>query len=302
MAVKVLDYIFLGRPLLLIPAWTIYLHVQAVCHPADSDPGSVVHHIGSLAVLSLIFAGTYIVNQIFDIASDRINDKLYLLPRGIITVPAAWIAYVAVTACGLIVAIFISQHLLVIALLIVSLGLFYSLPGVRLKDRAMAGLLANAIAYGVLIPAAASPEAVVESTGLAAAAYFLAIAVGYILTTIPDFEGDTQSGKRTVAVVLHPERALSLALAVDVATLAVSISAGNTELAIVAGVTLCMLIALTIWYRRPLLLLSCKLPILLLTIATIWHFPAYGILLILTIVLTRLYYKYRFGVVYPKLS
>ncbi len=302
MAVKVFDFIFLGRPLLLIPVWTIYLHFQAACRPADSNAGSIVHHLASLAAVSLIFAGTYIVNQIFDIASDRINDKLYLLPRGIIAVPAAWIAYAVLTVCGLVVAIFVSEHLLVISLLIVSLGLFYSLPRVRLKDRAIAGLLANAIAYGVLVPAAASPEAVVESKGWTVVPYFLAIAVGYILTTIPDFEGDTQSGKRTVAVVLHPKGALYLALALNVATLAVSILTGNTELAMVAGVTLGMLIALTIWFRRPLLLLACKLPILFLTLAAMWHFPAYGILLVLTIVLTRLYYKYRFGIVYPKLS
>jgi len=54
--------------------------------------------------------------------------------------------------------------------------------------------------------------------------------------------------------------------------------------------------------RFNLLMFACKFPILLLTLLAGIHFPFYLFLLLLTIILTRVYYKKRFGIVYPKLG
>ncbi len=289
--------------MLLIPVWTVYLHYMAQCR-ADIYlvlwPGrtAAIH----LAVLTLIFAGTYVLNQIFDIESDRINDKLYFLPRKIISIPTAWIFYVILTAAGIAVAALFEPRIIPAALLIVLLGVLYSAPVIRFKDRPLAGLAANAAAYGLLIPWMAAWNCPVRAVTTFAIPYFFAIAAGYVLTTIPDRDGDASTGKRTIAVVFGIKGALWLALAFTMAATGTSIGTGNFELAVTAAVTAIICIYLLLSYRRKTVMLACKLPILLLTVFAAIHYPIYAGILLLTYFLTRAYYKERFGVVYPRLE
>ena len=254
-----------------------------------------------LIALTLVFMGTYVFNQIFDIESDRINDKLHFLPRGIISIKAAWIYYGILTLGGLAVGLMESKEAFFIAGGIVALGILYSVPTIRLKDRAVSGLLANSVAYGLLVPLILIPERLVHPEILSTIPYFLAIATGYVLTTIPDREGDAAFGKRTVAVVLGVRGALILALLIDIATVIVSIKLNNMEMAVVAVTTVVPIVVLLAHYQHKIMLFTCKFPILLLTLMACYHAPFYFPVLLLTIVLTRVYYKYRFKISYPRL-
>lgn len=287
--------------MLLIPVWTVYLHYLSQC---DSRtylvlyPGrTAVLHLG---ILTLIFAGTYILNQIFDIESDRINDKLFFLPRKIISPLTAWILFIIATAAGIIMAASMQPRILPAVLMVVLLGVLYSAPLVRLKDRPLAGLAANAVGYGLLIPWMASWNCPERAVGTIAIPYFFAIAAGYVLTTIPDLDGDAATGKRTIAVILKAHGALWVALAFTLAAGGTSIWTGNIELAVTAAVTGIMCVYLLFSYRQNVVMLACKLPILLLTVFATIHYPLYGAILLLTYFLTRAYYKKRFRIVYPR--
>lgn len=289
--------------MLLIPVWTVYLHYMAQCR-ADTylalSPGrTAVIHLG---VLMLIFAGTYILNQIFDIESDRINDKLFFLPRKIISVWVAWVLYIIVTAAGIIMAALMQPRIIPAAVIIVLLGILYSAPAIRLKDRPLTGLAANAAAYGLLVPWMAAWNCPERAVTTFAIPYFFAIAAGYVLTTIPDRDGDASTGKRTVAVIFGAKGALWLALAFTIAAAGTSLGTGNIELAVTAAVTAIFCICLLVSYRRKMVMMTCKFPILLLTIFAAIHYPAYAAILLLTYFLTRAYYKKRFGIVYPRLN
>lgn len=301
--VKIADVIFLARPMLLIPVWTVYLHYMAQCH-ADSyivlAPGRpAIMHLGAL---TLIFAGSYILNQIFDIDSDRINDKLFLLPRKIISVPLAWALYISLTAAGVIMAAFMEPRILLAVIMIVLLGILYSTPVIRLKDRPLAGLAANAAGYGLLIPWIAAWNCPERPVGKFAIPYFLAIAAGYVLTTIPDRDGDAATGKRTVAVIFGARGALWSALAFTIAAGGTSVWTGNIELALTAAITAVFCVYSLLSFSRKIVMLACKLPILLLTILAAIHYPAYAAILLLTYFFTRLYYIKRFGIIYPRLD
>jgi 4-hydroxybenzoate polyprenyltransferase len=301
--VKFADLIFFARPMLLIPVWTIYLHYMVQCHGKSSVtlvPGrsAVVH----LIVLTLIFAGSYILNQIFDIESDRINDKLFFLPRKIISVPVAWALFVSLSAGGMIIAAFAESRILPAVLMLVVLGVLYSAPVIRLKDRPLAGLAANAAGYGLLIPWIAAWNCPERAVSTLAIPYCLAIAAGYVLTTIPDRKGDAASGKRTVAVIFGSKGTLWPALVLIAAAGATSIWAGNIELAMTAVVTAVICVYLIVSYSRKMVMAACKAPILLLTIFAAVHYPIYGVILLLTYFLTRLYYIRQFGIVYPRLD
>ena len=301
MAVKIFDLLFFGRPMLVIPIWTVYLHFVAFSF-TDSyinlkiDIQSIIH----LIFLTLIFKGSYVINQIFDIESDRQNDKLYFLPRGLISIKTAWVYFAILSGSGLVIAYLQNILSATLAAAIVLLGILYSIPGIKLKDRPTSGMLANAVAYGILVPLVALTGRYSPENGLAMIPYFLAIASGYILTTIPDISGDAATGKKTVAVVLGEKAALWLGLLAGLATMASSILTENWELAGVSGITLIIVVVLLLSFNNRLLLLACKLPILLLTLFAGIHFPAYLIILLLTTALTRFYYKKRFDVIYPQ--
>jgi len=287
--VKIADWVFFARPMLLIPVWTVYLHYLSQCdsrtHLVLYPARTAVLHLG---ILTLIFAGTYILNQIFDIESDRINDKLFFLPRKIISLPTAWILFIIITAAGIIMAASMQLRTLPAVLMVVLLGVLYSAPLVRLKDRPL------------LIPWMASWNCPERAVGTIAIPYFFAIAAGYVLTTIPDLDGDAATGKRTIAVILKAHGALWVALAFTLAAGGTSIWTGNIELAVTAAVTGIMCVYLLFSYRQNVVMLACKLPILLLTVFATIHYPLYGAILLLTYFLTRAYYKKRFRIVYPR--
>ena len=300
---KFLDLIFFGRPMLVIPVWTIYLHFLSLSSGtgyADVFPGRV--HIINLGALTLIFMGTYVFNQIFDVESDRINDKLFFLPRGMISWRTAWIYYVLLTFAGVAISLLLSRESIRAIMALAGLGICYSMPGVRLKDSPIGGLIANAAGYGLLIPWMILKSCAVELPYLSMVPYFLAIAAGYILTTIPDHDGDRAAGKRTLAVLLGPPGAVWLALLTALACAAAALWVGNYEMAAVAGITAALAVVLLFSFRYKILMVACKLPILLLSLLAGIHFLFYPMVLLLTIILTRFYYKRRFGIVYPELS
>lgn len=289
--------------MLLIPVWTVYIHATARIYHFNRvslkyDFGDAVN----VSALTLVFVGTYIINQIFDIESDRINRKLFFLPDKIITLNAAWTFYVVTSACGVVLAALSSIQSGLTASIIVTLGLLYSIPGIRLKDRPVAGTFANAVTYGILVPAIHGLSSVVLESWDEVLPYFLAIATGYLLTTIPDMDGDRASDKQTVAVILGRGKTLQLALLTAVVTIAASIFTRNFDLIVVSAITAILLSVQLYQQNERLMLFTCKFPILLLTIAAGLYFPFYFIFLLLTLFATRAYYKKRFGIVYPKLS
>lgn len=289
--------------MLLIPVGTLYLHYLAQCQRETYlmlSPGRAA--LVQLGILTLIFAGSYILNQIFDVESDRINDKLYFLPRKIIPMPLAWIIYIILSAAGILMAALMQSYILPAVIMIVLLGVFYSVPTIRLKDRPLAGLAANAAAYGLLIPWVAAwncPERAVHTFAIP---YFFAIAAGYVLTTIPDRVGDSATGKRTVAVIFGAKGAVWLALAFAVLSAGMSTWTDNLELTVTTAITSGLCIYLIFSYSRKTVIFACKFPILLLTIFASIHYPLYAAILLLTYFLTRAYYKIRFGIIYPRLD
>ncbi len=114
--IGVLDCCFLLRIPLLVPVWTILLLGWITGSPSagvawPSLRGAWLSMQSGPPVLwtaligfSFIVASIYVVNQIADIESDRINHKLFLLPHGLISVGAAWALAAACLVGGIVVA------------------------------------------------------------------------------------------------------------------------------------------------------------------------------------------------------
>lgn len=133
--------------MLIIPVWTISLlgaraaqWQQRGLNPFTLDrfpfvnfSSSDLHLLILLLVGTLLSGGIFIVNQIYDIESDRVNKKLFLLPEGHVSITEAWVLYYVTTAGALIGAFILSWQLGILFVLGALIGLQYSLPRFNLK-------------------------------------------------------------------------------------------------------------------------------------------------------------------------
>jgi homogentisate solanesyltransferase len=256
-------------------------------------------------------ASIYVVNQIVDIESDRINHKLFLLPHGFLGIRTAWVLAALCATGGIGTALLWFDGVMAVLFLFgLVLGLLYNLPPARLKNGAIGGVVANFLGHGVCtylvgwyaarwIPGQGIPtvdEWLVPSLGpgFANAAVFLA-------TTIPDAEGDRATGKRTFCVA-YGEKATAVTAALFclfalVSTLAMQYN--RWVMAVPTAMSLALFIYHAIVTRKEMAFQTFKWPVFLLSAFVSVHVPTYGILILCTFFGSRAYYRWRFGIDYP---
>ncbi|MDG5814529.1 UbiA family prenyltransferase [Chitinispirillales bacterium ANBcel5] len=313
---KILDLVFLLRLPLLAPVWTILI-LGWIAGNAQATPGfSFVHSTCSsplwfaLIGFSLLVASIYVVNQITDIESDRINNKLFLLPDGFISVKTAWVVALFCIFSGLMVGFFLGNAIFMLFIIALILGFLYNLPPVSLKNRAIGGVLANALGHGIitfLVGWFITKSDAVFSTDLLYTGLISSLAPGFangavfLATTIPDAPGDLKTGKKTFCVS-YGEKKTALA-ATMMCTLALifsfSMEYNSWVMAIPSAISLFFFIRFFIFTDSVSAFNSFKWPVFLLSACVTIFVPFYGILIAFTFLLSRFYYKWRFGIEYP---
>jgi chlorophyll synthase len=294
-----LDYIFVLRPALMPPVWTVFLlgnGFRATRFPARVD----IELALAFGMLTLLFGAVYLFNQVYDIEGDRDNHKLFFLPLGLISVRAARIYYVALNIAALALAGAVSFTLFLLAAMILVLGVAYSAPPWRWKDRAYPALLANAFAHGTLVFLAGwlitggmPGEGVIRSLP-----YLFAVGAIYLLTTIPDTPGDQKAGKRTLAVTLGPARTARWALGWYWASVLTAIY--NIDLLfLLAALPVAYLFIRASGGAPELAIRAVRWAVGLLSLVACIYYPWYLAVLALGFALTRLYYRRRFELRYP---
>ncbi|UCD93647.1 MAG: UbiA family prenyltransferase, partial [Candidatus Zixiibacteriota bacterium] len=96
---RLADFIFAARPMLLLPVWSIYL---IACKFSYGQARFDARALMSLIAVSLVAVGAYFINQIYDYQTDLINKKLGFLQRGLISRSEMTAAYISVSLVGLI--------------------------------------------------------------------------------------------------------------------------------------------------------------------------------------------------------
>jgi 1,4-dihydroxy-2-naphthoate octaprenyltransferase len=246
------------------------------------------------------------LNQVFDIESDRINNKVGFLQRGYLTVRQLKVGFWIVSIIPLVAAAFISTFVQILFAQFLLLSWLYSAPPVRLKDRALLGFLANAHAHGLLVALAVAHQT--KLVDLASLDWhipvYFALTVGatYILTTITDRAGDEATGKRTVAVVLGRNGALVSTLVLLAISVALGLWVENALLAYLAIGAVFMVLAALMVGAESAVRLASKMPLLALTVAAGSYYPVYFAFVVALLIGTRAYYFKRFGIVYPELA
>jgi 4-hydroxybenzoate polyprenyltransferase len=300
------DYVFVLRPLILIPAWSFYLIGAAAANGSVSAGATGLP--GPMAFLSLtaILITAYLLNQVFDRESDEKNDKCFYLARGIFhertLVLLAAVFFVAASITFRRAGV--SQRLpLVLALL---LSLVYSLPPIRLCARPFFDLIANAAGYGgiafVLGYIAEARTTGFGTAAIAAVPYVLLVASTFIHTTMLDVEGDRAAGKISTAVFLGERVSSFVAGAFHLAAVVAAVVTGDVLAVVVTLVALPASVLAFFRRTRNASAFLVQTSTLVVTVAAAIMYPVYLALVAPLLLLSRFYYKKRFGITYPGLQ
>lgn len=307
MRFNLFDTIFILRPLILIVVWNFFLignYLATRSRVLNKDV------ILGLLIYTALMGGVYILNQITDIETDRLNKKLFLLSEGYIPLRFAIMEMVIIWFFALTIGARFGWIFMIFILLSLLLGVFYSLPPVKLKGRPILDTLSNAIGYGMLNFAVGwlSQRPFEWSMFIKFLPYFLSISAVFINTTIVDMEGDKKSGEITTAVFLGEKPAYLLSSVLMAVAVIVSLLMHDIICFIPSAIVLPLFLYLLLDYKkenpasRKLTILSFRLPGLIFTIITGYLYPPYLIFLFILIIGMKVYYKYRFGIVYPTLT
>lgn len=300
-----LDYVFVLRPTVLVGMWVFYFWGAYL---ASRETGAAfpllvptARVFAGFLSMSAALAGGCLLNQIADVETDRVNEKLFFLPRGIISMRAAVAELAVVWVLAAALALPLGLHFVLVLCASLLLNYTYSAPPVRAKSRFPLDMLWNGLGFGLVSSAAgwaavAQLELSVLWVGLV---YTVAVAGVTASTTVLDVDGDRAADLRTTAVVLGRDRASALTLWL----IALAAAAGwflMDPLAIFGSVLSlpALLLAHRTGERRHriianqvmvalfLVVASCRAPYLLALLAVVY----FG---------SRAYYRARFGFSYP---
>lgn len=296
----VLDYLFLMRPMLMPPVWTIGLLGFASARTAPASV-SCVSAIIPLGLFTILTAGVYVQNQIYDIEGDRLNRKLFLLAEGHIAVASA--RWVALGCFGTAVAgaWWYAPWLGALMAVAAFFGAAYNMPPFRWKDRPLEGFLYNAVLYGVIVfltgwGSVSQPDL----QALAGAVpYFFGVGAIYLNTTLPDIPGDLAAGKITIGVK-YGFRATAFAACLLLAA-DVLIAAWIGDWLIAAPSLACLPLFVRMAWSGAVkdAVFATKSGVLALSLSAVTVCPLYLALLTVLYFGSKPYYRKRLGIAYP---
>ncbi len=308
-----LDYLFVLRPTLFYPVWTVSLAgLWSAERAAVGQPwyalywprqGFVLEGAMAIGLLTLVMGACFLLNQITDIESDRLNNKLYLVASGAVSLRTAWSETALLLAAGLGGLLWLSRPLALVALLAFLItGWAYSCAPLFGKDRPWAGLLINLggslliYLFGWLMAAPASWRML-----LSGLPYIAGIGAVYLLSTIPDRPGDAAANKITLAVHWGEARLYDAALAAG--SLGVMAALPVREGVALTATLLTWPFFYNAWRHRSIdsTLRANKFATLILSFLICWRLPCYLLLLALVFYFSKWYYRKRFQVHYPSL-
>ncbi|RMF58523.1 MAG: hypothetical protein D6743_17580 [Calditrichaeota bacterium] len=318
---KLFDYIFVLRPTLFFPVWTVFLAGFYTESKVDAavvaDAAATNGHLSPQpdfiwvgTFLTLLMGAVFILNQIMDRHTDDKNRKLFLIAQGHLTPKAAFIESVILIAAALGFAFVFSVQMgtLFLAILLLT-GYLYSFSPFSFKDRPLLGLLANAL--GALLIFAAGwlvygrPA---ETVLLHSVPYVCAVASVYLCTTLLDVQGDAASQKITFGVKYGMKTTIYVALLLETISMVSAYFLNDEIIFYPAFFSFPFFVWAGFRLRLKDVMRAIKYPILLLafTVGIKWSL-IYGrydffLLLLGVYAASKLYYKLRFGINYPNLS
>ncbi len=296
---NILDYIILLRPTLFPPFWLTYL---LGTYYSNSKFG-LKSFIG-IVIFTFMMGGVYIMNQLIDMESDKINKKLFLLSENYIGKKEAIYYMLILFFISLPFSFFINKNFGFFFLLSFIIGILYSGYPFSFKDRPIIDMISNGLGYGTFsfllgwsVNKDVSLEAYVKTIP-----YFLAVSAVFLNSTIPDIIGDKISGKITTGVFLGKKKTLFLAFIFDILSVISSFILKDRICFFASLLSLPLFFIVFIKPTKKFILYSIRVNPLFLTIGVIFIYPLFIIPLLFVYLFQKIYYKIRFNINYPSIE
>ncbi len=280
-----------------------YYRAQQISDKLDS-PFVILPDLNLLLVgiaFTGLMGGIYILNQIFDIETDRINDKIFFLPRGIISIRNAWIETILLYLFSIAVCLFFDLPMLINALILLIIGSGYSIPPIKFKGKPILDMLANVIMYscaafyaGWLVVAPFS-----KATLLYSLPYFFAVCAEIIQTMVPDMKGDIQNGDLTTAVWLGKKWSSILSTIMLIGTLISGIWIQDFICITTSVISLPLFLWAAISQKDRVFMISARVTGLIFVLIIGILIPYFLIFFWIIFFANRWYYRRRFDITYP---
>lgn len=184
---SLIHLIFLTRPHLFIPTLIFYVNGLFL----SKNPINYLE----LTLLILISSFAYVLNQIYDIESDKINKKIFILTENKISISSAKKFSFFLLILSLLFSMFVENRWLFLGL--IALSILYSLKPFSFKDKPILDVITNSIGYGFFVFSIGYKEISKESL-----IFILIMSSAYLITAIMDYEGDKKSNKITTPVYI----------------------------------------------------------------------------------------------------
>jgi 4-hydroxybenzoate polyprenyltransferase len=293
--------------LILIPAWNFLLIGSFL---ASRQGNFTMDLVWGLVIYTCVLGGVYILNQIMDIETDRLNKKLFILSGGYVTIKAAYVELAVLWILAVVLSIRFGAVFTVLIIISILMGIAYSLPPVKLKGKPVLDTLSNGVGYGMINFAVGwllLREFEWHMFGQFVP-YFLSISAVFINTTIVDIEGDKMANEKTTGVFLGASLAHVVSMLVMSGAIVSAYLQRDYICLIPAAVSLPLFIYTAVYclknnrVSRKATIASFRLPGLLFTIITCILYPMYFLIVLVVLVAMRIYYKLRFNMTYPTLA
>jgi len=299
---ELLDWLFVLRPMLFYPIWTFFLAGLW----AAGRYGSSVEEYNSLIViisLTLVIGAVFILNQINDKVTDRINNKLFLIANDIVPVKKVYFETVLLIFIGFSIIAFVSLKILsILVILFVLSGWAYNYPPLRWKDRPVMGMVTNSLS-GLLIYSAGwvtgGGRGIVPVNVIP---YALAGAAVYLNTTLPDMKGDRAADKMTFSVRYGVAPTVRTAAFLEIISVIMAFVLSDWILFGAGVIVLPLFIHSAINPELKSAVRAIKFSVVALLAGVCFVYPFLLAAVFISFFITKWYYKKRFNFNYPNLK
>ena len=315
--VRFFDSFFVLRPTLIFPLWTMTLTGCWLNHLVKgkwiqwsgflSDKAGIGWQrwlLFSIAITAM-YGLVYLLNQLKDIQTDKINQKLFLVAEGALNrrhliYESLILVFIAVVS--LIISKFAHLGLLVLILFAV-IGILYNFTPLALKQKPWGGIIAYAAGGWMFLRLGEMAYGSGVSFFLELP-YIVAFTSSCLLTNLPDKEGDIAEGKRTFVVVYGERITLGVASIGFILAAVIGVFNKDWVISIPSIITApWMFIAyLKTDKERAIKVNKWAIFLLSLSVGIAFGFPVYILIIALYYPFARWYHYNRFGMCYPSFN
>lgn len=281
-----------------------FIHTKALWVPPFQFQISLIHLLSVLVGFAMLMGSTFVLNQLRDIESDKKNKKLFIISNGILSIRAVWMEVIILTSLSFLIAFNIKVELgIFFVLFFIVTGLLYNFSPAKMKDRPWGSLLANglmgwlAFSIGWVSINALNFQLIIDSLP-----YLCFNTALYLFTTLPDREGDKESGKKTLAVSFSIKSIIYLAFIFYLIGFLVSLWSIDRQALVFFILSMPLFIRTLIGQNVEDTIRATKYGILFFAVSICLRWPVYLLLMILGFFGTKWYFKKRFNFNYPNFS